>query len=771
MSQRRGLAGVMPLSKKIDAFTAWIGQKVAWLILLAILIAACNAIVRKLFSISSNGWLEVQWYLFGAAFLLSAAKVMASDRHVRIDLIFKTISKRNRLRIDLVGHVLFLLPLCGLMLFNGIPFAATSFSTGEYSINPGGLILWPAKILVPLGFALLLLQTASQIIKCWNELKGLNDHSNHSPGSERTPSRETGCKSFFSRHALVLASLLLALVLIASLVRGLTVDPDFKTWTIHNLAPIMFCALIVGLLSGYPIAFSLGAVGLLFGLVGIELDLFQSNFLQAIPDRVYGTMSNETLLAIPFFTFMGLLLERTGLAEDLLNTIGQLFGPWRGGLAFAVIFVGALLAATTGIVAASVISMGLISLPIMQRYGYGQQTATGVIIASGTLAQIIPPSLVLIIMADQLGVSVGQMYRAALAPGLLLIAMFALYIFILTIVSPRTTPALPVSARGEQAGTTSLVAVLLISAALIAAVMKLMPAEQEEAAMVTAGATGVVFAVAIALINRFTTINLVSKLTENIILVLVPPLALIFLVLGTILIGMATPTEGGALGAVGTLILALLTKKLSWQKLKDTVQNTAELSTFVLFILIGARVFSLTFYGVDGHIWIEELLLGLPGGTTGFLIFVSALIFVLGFVLDFYEIAFILLPLLIIPAQALGIDLVWFGILIGINLQTSFMSPPFGFSLFFLKSVAPAKPYIDKVTGAAIQAISTATIYRGVIPFIAIHLLLLVLVARFPEIITVFEREAVQLDEGTVDDMLNSLPSFGGTELAPLNFD
>lgn len=337
----------------------------------------------------------------------------------------------------------------------------------------------------------------------------------------------------------------------AALVLFVQNSTGVRAWTVHNMAPIMFVFVIAGLLTGYPIAFSLGAVGLLFGYVGIELGLFPSDFMQAMTDRVYGTMANETLLAIPFFTFMGLLLQRTGLAEDLLDTIGQLFGPVRGGLAFAVIFVGALLAATTGVVAASVISMGLISLPIMQRYAYNQQTATGVIIASGTLAQIIPPSLVLIIMADQLGVSVGQMYRAALAPGMILIGLYVLYIAAIAILRPSAAPALPPSARPADAGGRSLLVVLVLSLLAAVAVTRLAPVERGDIAMVIGIAAGVGVAMAAALANRYLGVRLISPLAQRVILVLVPPLALIFLVLGTILIGLATPTEGGAHGRGG----------------------------------------------------------------------------------------------------------------------------------------------------------------------------------------------------------------------------
>lgn len=538
-----------------------------------------------------------------------------------------------------------------------------------------------------------------------------------------------------------------------------------KEWWVDNMAPVMFVCLIIGLLTGYPIAFSLAAVGLIFALIGIELDLFPSSFLQAMPDRVYGTMSNETLLAIPFFTFMGLLMERSGLAEDLLKTIGELFGSVRGGLAYAVIFVGALLAATTGIVAASVISMGLISLPIMLRYGYDRKLATGVIAASGTLAQIIPPSLVLIVLADQLGISVGQLYRAALAPGMLTIFLFAAYVFVLTLIRPNAAPALPKDDRQDNTGTKSLVVLIAISVAVYFIVSKFVPIDRGDIAIVVGVCASIGVAVSTALANRYLKLGLLSKLAEKTVLILVPPMGLIFLVLGTILVGLATPTEGGAMGAVGTLILAVATGRFSFATLRQALFNTAQLSTFVLFILIGARFFSLTFYGVDGHVWIEELLLGLPGGMIGFLVFVSLLIFVLGFVLDFYEIAFILLPLLIAPALGHGIDLIWFGMLVAVNLQTSFLTPPFGFSLFFLRSVTPVAPFIDKVTKRTIEGVSTGTIFRGVVPFILIQATVIVCVICFPELLDVFKRPVVQLDDAAISEQFDMIDFDNGLNL------
>ncbi|WP_173049819.1 TRAP transporter large permease subunit [Bosea sp. ANAM02] len=545
-----------------------------------------------------------------------------------------------------------------------------------------------------------------------------------------------------------------------------------------NMAPVMFAALVVFLLLGYPVAFALAANGLLFALIGIELGLFQENFLQALPERIYGTMNNDVLLAVPFFTFMGLILERSGMAEDLLDTIGQLFGPVRGGLAYAVVFVGALLAATTGVVAASVISMGLISLPIMLRYGYDRRLATGVIAASGTLAQIIPPSLVLIVLADQLGRSVGDMYEGAFIPGLVLSSMYAGYVFLVTMVYPNRAPGLPPEAQtlGDADGKTrrfSLLVVTVISLALAYAYMKLFTTVKAGADFVVLTMSLMVaIAFVIALINKLLRLNLLSRMTEQVIFVMVPPLALIFLVLGTIFIGVATPTEGGAMGATGAILLAISKRRLNFELLRQAVESTAKLSAFVLFILVGARVFSLTFYGVNGHLWVEHLLIGLPGGATGFLIVVNIMVFLLAFFLDFFELAFIVVPLLGPAAEKLGIDLIWFGIILGVNMQTSFMHPPFGFALFFLRSVAPKNPYKDRVTGRMMEPITTGQIYWGAVPFVVIQCIMVALVVLFPQMVMHYKASAVQLDQKAIDKQFDSIqiPGLGGTGL-PGGFD
>ncbi|MGQ7792791.1 TRAP transporter large permease [Faunimonas sp. B44] len=534
----------------------------------------------------------------------------------------------------------------------------------------------------------------------------------------------------------------------------------------HNLAPIMFTALIVFLLLGYPVAFALAANGLLFFVIGVELAPLSSGeitlswpLLGALPDRLFGIMSNETLLAIPFFTFMGLILERSGMAEDLLDTIGQLFGPIRGGLAFAVVFVGALLAATTGVVAASVIAMGLISLPIMLRYGYDRRLATGVIAASGTLAQIIPPSLVLIVMADQLGRSVGDMYAGALIPGLVLTSLYVGYVVLVTLVRPGAAPALPIEARTLGSGVTSLFFALAAAVLVSYAASRGFEGRVERGAAIWGATVGVGVVYLAAVLNRVLGLGLFSRLAQQVIIVLVPPLALIFLVLGTIFLGVATPTEGGAMGAVGALVLAAAKGRLRLDVLTQALDSTAKLSAFVIFILIGARVFSLTFYGVNGHIWVEELLLNVPGGETGFLIVVNVLVFFLAFFLDFFELAFIVVPLLGPVAEKLGIDLIWFGVLLGINMQTSFMHPPFGFALFFLRSVAPRSAYVDRLTKQRIEGITTGQIYWGAVPFVIIQVIMVGLTIAFPQMVMHYKGSAPTVDPS---EFRLELPPIGG---------
>ena len=523
----------------------------------------------------------------------------------------------------------------------------------------------------------------------------------------------------------------------------------------QNLAPIMFVVLVLFLLLGYPVAFSLAANGLFFFFVAVELSPYSNEILldwpllNTLPGRILDVMRNDTLLAIPFFTFMGIILEKSGMAEDLLETVGQLFGPVRGGLAYAAVLVGALLAATTGVVAASVMAMGLISLPIMLRYGYDRPLATGVIAASGTLAQIVPPSLVLIVLADQLGRSVGDMYAGALIPGLMLTGLYCLYVLGVSIVKPATMPALPLAARTLTGNPLQLLALAVVGIAITYAANWYLSGHIETGAAIWATTIAVAVIYFATVADKELKLGVLSRLAQQVVIVLIPPLALIFLVLGTIFLGVATPTEGGAMGAAGALILAFAKRRLNFRLMSDALESTTRLACFVLFILIGSRIFSLTFYGINGHIWVENLFLGLPGGNWGFLTATSILVFVLGCFIDFFEIAFIVIPLLAPVASKLGIDLVWFGVLLGVNMQTSFLTPPFGFALFYIRSVAPVAAYVDRVTGATIAGIKTTQIYRGAIAFIFLQMIMVVVTLLFPGI--AIKEEGPAVDPSTIE--------------------
>ena len=541
----------------------------------------------------------------------------------------------------------------------------------------------------------------------------------------------------------------------------------------QNFVPLLFGGLFVFLLTGIPVAFGLAATGLLFGFIGMEVGLFPTSLFQALPQRVFGIMQNDTLLAIPFFTFMGIILERSGMAEDLLETVGQVFGPLRGGLAVAVILVGALLAATTGVVAAAVISMGLISLPIMLRYGYNRTIATGTITASGTLAQAIPPSLVLIVLADQMGRSVGDMYAGAMVPGLLLVALYIAFVAVVAFVKPKWVPALPQEARiyREANGASGHVSLLVLLAVCGGAAYawsqvhdslfkawlgRTNPSPGDEVLIMSLTVASFL-ALGLAIVNSVTRMGLLSKLAERFTYVLIPPLVLIFLVLGTIFLGVATPTEGGAMGALGALLMAMGRRKLSGALMHQALDSTAKLATFVLFILIGSTVFSFTFNAADGHIWVEHLFDKLPGGALGFLIVVNILVFILGCFIDFFEIAFIVIPILMPVAEKIlpgmfppgtPVDaiMVWFGVVLAMNLQTSFLTPPFGFALFYLRSVAAKADYKDRITGETIPAVTTAQIYKGSIAFICLQVIMVAAVIAFPGMVTDGIGNAVQID-------------------------
>ena len=542
------------------------------------------------------------------------------------------------------------------------------------------------------------------------------------------------------------------------------------------LPPLMFVALALLLLSGMPVAFGLAACGLGFAMVGIELGVLPAALMQALPLRIFGIVTNEALLAIPFFTLMGLILQRSGMAEDLLETVGQVFGHIPGGLALAVIVVGALLAATTGVVAASVISMGLISLPIMLRSGYSPRMASGVIVASGSLAQVVPPSLVLIVMADQLGQSVGDMYTAVLVPAALLIGLYAAVVAAMAWARPDWMPALPLADRAlrepsGRSGHRSLAVLLVVSAVAGWALLQSYPAllrwsgrtmaPPTDEVVVVGLAGGVLSAFVLALLDAGLRLHWLSALARRVAFALVPPLLLIFVVLGTIFLGVASPTEGGAMGAVRALALAAARGRLTVRDTAQALLSTTKLSCFVMFILVGSTVFSLTFNAVDGTLWVEQQFTQLPGGTTSFLVVVTALVFALGFFLDFFEIAFILLPLLAPVAQRLGIDLVWFGVLIGINLQTSFLTPPFGYALFYLRSVAPTEDHTDPASGRHTPRVTTGDIYLGTLPFVAVQILVMGLIIAFPALLLDYGGGPPLLDSAAIDRQMRDMGDLG----------
>ena len=608
---------------------------------------------------NSNTLSEAQWYMFAGIVMLGGAWTLKVNEHVRVDLFYGWVSERTRTWIDLLGGIFFLLPMCALMIYFTWPWFWQSWITHEGSQSgrrPGSLAGQAA---------------GAGRLRARRPTGHFRNHQMRSRANDelrpRVCLRET-----------------------AAMIELLT----------EYMAPLMFVGLIVFMVIGYPAAFSLAAVGLFFGLIAIELGLIATDFLGNLTYQLFSVLSNELLLAIPFFTFMGVILERCGLAEDLLEGFGQLFGGLRGGLSYAVILVGAVLGAITGTVAASVIAMGLISLPIMTKYGYNVRHATGVIAASGTITQLIPPSLVLIVLADQLQKSPGDMYIGATGASIVQVLLFAGWVFILSIFRPDYVPALPPEARTLRG-----------------------------------------WPLAVKCIRG-----------------MVPSLALIFIVLGTIFMGLATPTEAGAMGVVGAMLLAWMNRRLSWKLIYQGMDMTMRLTAMVVFILLGARVFSLVFQGVGGGHWIESMLTALPGGVVGFLIFVNIFIFIIAFFLDFFEIAFIIVPLLAPAAQALGIDLIWFGVMICANMQTSFMHPPFGFALFYLRGIAP-------------KSIKTSDIYWGAIPWVVLQVILVGLLIAFPQMVTYFLDPTVTQDLDKIQILVPGGPGSGGELGTPPAFD
>jgi tripartite ATP-independent transporter DctM subunit len=679
------------LADGIDRFNEGVGRVLYWLTLVMVLVGSYNAIVRYLAQfasgdpesagafrkmliaigevavpLNSNGFIELQWYLFSLLFLLGAAYTLKHNAHVRVDVLYGRLSAKGKAWINLLGTVLFLIPFCVLMLWTAWP----ADGAGRCHADPANR--HPAR-------------RAARRGACRSGGGRVMNKKGEFSTPDRSPGQAFDFRFLMDEEGVEIGrwgngrwrNMLFSLTPIALLAGFLLFFPLPSSplplpsdW----LAPLMFIAALALIFSGYPVAFALGGTALLFAFIGVEAGYFDWHLLLAMPDRTFGVMSNFVLLAVPFFIFMGTMLEKSRLAEDLLKTIGLLFGPVRGGLALAVVFVGALLAAATGVVGASVVAMGMISLPVMLRYGYSKELSAGVITASGTLGQIIPPSVVLVVLADQLGISVGDLFVGSLVPGILLAGLYAVYVGGVAIFRPKAAPALPKEVRDIKTG----------------------------------------------------------ELLRRVLLSLMPPLVLILVVLGSIFAGVATPTEAGALGALGAMILAALNRRLTRKALRETMDETTKLTAMVMLLLIGSTAFALVFRGLDGDLWIEGLLTNLPGGVIGFLIIANLAIFVLGFFIDFFEIAFIIIPLLVAPAAQLlvpgfgaseSVALVWFGVMVGMNLQTSFLTPPFGFALFYLRGVAPPE-------------VTTAQIYRGVIPFIIIQLIGLLALILFPGLVT-----------------------------------
>jgi len=540
-----------------------------------------------------------------------------------------------------------------------------------------------------------------------------------------------------------------------------------------NLAPCMLLALIPILASGVPVVLGLIGCGLLFGAIGALMGAIPVQLIGALPIRLEFIVANESLLAIPFFTFMGMLLQRSGIAEDLLETAGRVFGPVRGGLAIAAILVGALLAAATGVVAASVISLALISFPAMQKAGYDPRVASGVVTSAGTLTQIVPPSLVLIVIAEQMNMSLGDVYAGVLIPAALLIALYILWILCLGWLKPQWVPAVaPATLRpGARGGHLSLAALMAVSAACGVALTQAYPRlvrasgrfaapGADELVIVCVGSTLIV-AFCLALLERAARLNRLSPLARRVAFVLVPPLLLIFAVIGSVFLGVATPTESGALGAVAALGLARARGRIDRADLELALFDTVRLCCVVMVLLFGATVFSLTFQALDGSAWVRHALGDLPGGPAGFLAIVMAVVFVLGMFLDFFELAVIMLPIVAPVAAHLGIHPVWFAVLMGLNLQTSYLTPPFGFALFYLRGAVPHDDVVAIGGEVTRKGIATRQIYWGAAPFIAIQVLVMAIVILNPDLVLSLLDRPVRMDSAEVERLIDEMGRAG----------
>jgi tripartite ATP-independent transporter DctM subunit len=615
------------MSYYIETLTKKTGFLTAILAIVLALLVGYDATVRYLFSEGSIALQEIEWHLFDIVFLFGLSYALKHDKHVRVDIFFVNYTQENKAIVQILSMLVLVIPFSLFFLSGSLDMTIQSYLQNEISSDPGGLTnRFLIKGVLFLAFILLVLQAISEIIKAYEILE----------------SKKRFYITLFS------VALLFGLAFL-----------DLPFW----LDPLwlMFLMTLFLLMSGFQVAFVFAGVALFFALISDELGL---DVLEMLPYRVYGIMGNVTLMAVPLFILMGLILEKSKIAEDLLFSMGRLFGGVRGGLAISVVVVGAILAASTGIVGASVVMMSLIALPLMLKHNYSPELATGAIASSGTLGQIIPPSIVLIVLGDQMHLSVGDLFKAAVVPGILLIILYIGYILIYARLRPSVAPAI----------------------------------ESDEE---------------------------YSKILKDALKVITPPLLLIVAVLGTIFAGVASPTESAAFGVIGALGLAIYNRQFSFELLRYASIESVKLTSMIFMILIGATAFSLVFNELGGDVIAMEFFKGEIGDKWAFIFIAMLVIFMLGFFIDFIEIAFVVVPILVPIIHSFGIDPVWFAILIAMNLQASFLTPPFGFALFYLK-------------GASGDMVTTRQIYRGVIPFIGLQLLALLIVVLFPNLIYIF---------------------------------
>lgn len=613
---------LVKISYYIDNINRYFASISAFLVLFLAVLVFYDAFMRYLFHQGSIALQELEWHLFDLSFLLAIGYTLKHDKHVRVDIFFDKFSDKTKEYINILDNLFLIIPFSLLLVYYGYDFSMQSFMQHEASSDPGGLCCrYIIKSTIVLSAILLLLQGVSEIIKSYAKVKNLK-------------------------------FLIVSLILFYLAIFLLNLDFYF----VLEPSILMFLLSLILLMTGFRVAFVFGFTGVLFAIIDYDLSL---DIFQMLPMRIYGIMQNFTLMAVPLFILMGLILEKSDLAKKLLENLGAAFGEIRGGLAASIVIVGAILAAATGIVGASVVMMSIISLPIMLKFGYSRTLASGTIAASGTLGQIIPPSIVLIILGDVMSVSVGDLFKSAVIPGLLLVALYLIYIFTYSAIKKDVAPP----------------------------------------------------------------VKLEKKPTKRELLVsIIPPFLLIFAVLGSIFAGIATPTESAAMGVIGALVLTILNKSFSFSMLKYVSLETVKLSAMIFMILIGATAFSLVFNGLGGAELVHNFFSQDIGNKWAFIFIAMLSIFLLGFFVDFVEISFIVVPLFVPIIHTFGIDPIWFAILIAMNLQASFLTPPFGFALFYLK-------------GAAGKLVSTKDIYKGVIPFIVLQIIALLIVIFFPSII------------------------------------